>query len=196
MPVDFSSSTPTDKPVGAESAVYVETTHPAGFAPKVHWELDGRRVRGGGRDIDLGRFRLSAGTHTLVARVGSNSRVWTVDAERPTVAYALSKAAASRVRAGHTSEFVFDGPFTMRLTGTDDRPGVVVSEFRVDGDGWFNYFGWPTDSSAPWRFSEDGTVIDSLTYGKLPKGRHTVEYRAIDPAGNVARPGKFIVTLR
>ncbi|WP_339155935.1 M64 family metallopeptidase [Actinomadura luteofluorescens] len=196
VPADFSSSTPIDKPVGGDSVVYVETTHPVQSVPKVKWVLNGRPVRGGDRDIDLGRFRLAKGTHTLVARVGSKSRTWTIDAQAPTVAYELSKAAQSQVRPGRTPEYVFDGPFTMRLTGADDRPGVVVSEFRVDGDGWFNYFGWPTDSSAPWLFTENGTVIDSLTYGKLGKGRHTIEYRAIDPAGNVGKPGKFIATLR
>ncbi|MGI5205645.1 M64 family metallopeptidase [Spirillospora sp. CA-108201] len=196
VPVGFSSSTPNDQPVGGDSVVYVETTHPAQSVPKVSWVLDGRRVSGGDRDIDLGRFRLAKGTHTLVARVGSDTRTWTVDAQAPTVTFELSKAAQSQVRPGRTPEYVFDGPFTMRLTGADDRPGVVVSEFRVDGDGWFNYFGWPTDSSAPWLFTENGTVIDSLTYGKLGKGRHTIEYRAIDPAGNVGKPGKFIATLR
>ncbi|MEV0659866.1 M64 family metallopeptidase [Actinomadura luteofluorescens] len=196
VPADFSSSTPIDKPVGGDSVVYVETTHPAQSVPRVNWVLDGRPVRGGDRDIDLGQFRLAKGTHTLVARVGSKTRTWTIDAQTPTVAYELSKAAQSQVRPGRTPEYVFDGPFTMRLTGADDRPGVVVSEFRVDGDGWFNYFGWPTDSSAPWLFTENGTVIDSLTYGKLGKGRHTIEYRAIDPAGNVSKPGKFIATLR
>ncbi|WP_347628841.1 M64 family metallopeptidase [Actinomadura sp. B10D3] len=196
VPVDISSSTPTDKPVGGESVVYVETTHPDQSVPKVRWELDGRPVRGGDRDIDLGRFRLAKGTHTLVARVGTKSLTWTIDAQKPTVTYELSKAAQSSLRPGRTPEYVFNGPFTMRLTGSDDRPGVVVSEFRVDGDGWFNYFGWPTDSSAPWLFTENGTVIDSLTYGKLGKGRHTIEYRAIDPSGNTAKPGKFIVTLR
>lgn len=29
----------------------------------------------------------------------------------------------------------------------------------------FDYFGWL--SSAPWLFTADGTVIGSLTYGKL-----------------------------
>ncbi|GAA2259696.1 M64 family metallopeptidase [Actinomadura luteofluorescens] len=196
VPADFSSSTPIDKPVGGDPVVYVETTHPVRSVPKVKWVLDGRPVRGGDRDINLGRFRLAKGTHTLVARVGSKTRTWTIDAQAPTVAYELSKAAQSQVRPGRTPEYVFDGPFTMRLTGADDRPGVVVSEFRVDGDGWFNYFGWPADSSAPWLFTENGTVIDSLTYGKLGKGRHTIEYRAIDPAGNVGKPGKFIATLR
>ncbi|MFC4054589.1 M64 family metallopeptidase [Actinomadura syzygii] len=194
VPVDFSSSTPTDKPVGADSVVYAETSHPVRSVPSVRWELDGRRVKGGDRDIYLGRFHLSKGTHKLVARVGSKSRAWTIDAEPPTVKYELSKAA--QVRPGHTPEYVFDGPFTMRLTGADDHAGVVVSEFRVDGDGWFNYFGWPTDSSAPWLFTENGTVIDSLTYGKLGKGRHTIEYRAMDTAGNTTTAAEFKVTLR
>jgi hypothetical protein len=180
--------------VNAESVVFAETTHPLRSVPKVRWELDGRPVPGGDRDIDLSRFRLTAGTHTLVARVGSKRRVWTVDAERPAVAYELSKAA--QVVRGRTPEYVFDGPFTMRLTGSDDRPGVVVPEFRVDGDGWFNYFGWPTDSSAPWLFTATGTVIDGLTYGKLGKGRHTIEYRATDPSGNTSQPQRFIVTVR
>lgn len=190
----FTGSTPTDRPVGAESIVYVETTHPARKAPAVRWELDGRRVRGGERDIDLARLRLREGSHRLVARVGSDRLAWTIDAQRPTVSFELSEAA--RTRPGRTPEYVFDGPFTMRLTGADDRPGVVVTEFRVDGDGWFNYFGWPTDSDDPWLFTEDGTVIDGLTYGRLGTGRHTVEYRAIDPAGNIGEPREFVVTLR
>ncbi|WP_131736454.1 M64 family metallopeptidase [Actinomadura roseirufa] len=196
VPVDFTSTSPTDLPVGGKSVVFAETTHPVQDVPEVRWELDGRNVRGNDRDIDLGRFRLHEGTHRLVARVGSQTRTWTVDAGRPTVQYELSKAAWSQTRPGHTPEYLFDGPFTMRLTGTDDRPGVVVSEFRVDGDGWFNYFGWPTDSQAPFLFTENGTVIDSLTYGKLGKGRHVVEYRAIDSAGNVGDARKFVVTLR
>ncbi|MBE1532403.1 M64 family metallopeptidase [Actinomadura algeriensis] len=190
----FTGSTPTDRPVGAESVVYVETTHPARRAPKVRWELDGRPVRGGERDIDLARFRLREGSHRLVARVGSDRLAWTIDAARPTASFELSEAV--RARPGRTPEYVFDGPFTMRLTGADDRPGAVVTEFRVDGDGWFNYFGWPTGSAAPWLFTENGTVIDGLTYGKLGKGRHTIEYRAIDPAGNVGEAGEFAVTLR
>ncbi|XRQ07347.1 M64 family metallopeptidase [Actinomadura welshii] len=192
VPVDFTSSTPTDEPVGSDSVVYAETTHPLQRAPAVRWEIDGRRVRGGDRDIDLGRFRLSEGTHRLVARVGAKSRSWTIDARPPTVTYELSPA--TQKRPGHG--YVFDGPFTMRLTGQDDLPGAVVTEFRVDGDGWFNYFGWPTDSSAPWLFTAEGTVIDGLTYGRLGKGRHTIEYRAIDPAGNTGEAKSFTVTLR
>src|SRR5690606_20078781 len=114
---------------------------------------------------------------------------WSVDAAPTVTRYELSEPLA---RSGDT--YVFNGPFTMRLTGEDDRDGHLVSESRVDGDGGFNYFGWPTSSERPWTFSEEGTVIDHLVYGKLPRGRHTVEYRTIDAAGNHGEPGEFTVT--
>ena len=68
-------------------------------------------------------------------------------------------------------EYIFDGPFSIKLTATDDKPGYVVPEFRVDGDGWRNYYGWPTDANAPFQFSNTGTDIDPLNYGKLDYGR-------------------------
>ncbi|MFD0852097.1 peptidase M64, partial [Actinomadura adrarensis] len=127
---------------------------------------------------------------------GSKSREWTVDAVKPSTAYELSQATEVTRQAGQPAEYVFDGPFTMRLTSTDDQPGTVIGEFRVDGDGWYNYYGWPTDSTAPFLFTENGTIIDSLSYGGIGKGRHTIEYRAIDAAGNYGDPQKFIATLR
>ncbi|MFC5817722.1 hypothetical protein [Nonomuraea harbinensis] len=60
--------------------------------------------------------------------------------------------------------------------------------------GKLTYFGWPTSSELPWTFSDDGTVIDHLVFGKLPRGLHTVEYRSIDAAGNHGAPGEFTVT--
>ena len=82
----------------------------------------------------------------------------------------------------------------MKLTATDDQPGYVVPEFRVDGDGWENYYGWPTNANAPFHFSVTGTDIDSLNYGKLAYGHHVIEYRAIDAAGNIAAAKRFEVT--
>ncbi|MER7618174.1 M64 family metallopeptidase [Nonomuraea wenchangensis] len=186
--VEIVSSTPTDRPVGRADVVHVETTHPAAEVPRIVWRLDGEQVEGGSA-IDLGALGLTAGAHTLTATAGGRTLTWEVDAEAPATAYELSRPLA---RAGDT--YVYNGPFTMRLTGDDDRDGYVVSESRVDGDGWFNYFGWPTSSELPWTFSEQGTVIDSLVYGKLPRGRHTVEYRSIDAAGNIGKAGKFTVT--
>ena len=189
--VEIVSSTPTDRPVGRTDVVHVETTHPAAEVPRIVWRLDGEQVEQaeGGSAIDLGTLGLTAGAHTLTATAGGRTLTWEVDAELPATAYELSRPLA---RAGDT--YVYNGPFTMRLTGDDDRDGYVVSESRVDGDGWFNYFGWPTSSELPWTFSEQGTVIDSLVYGKLPRGRHTVEYRSIDAAGNIGKAGSFTVT--
>ncbi|MEU4512918.1 M64 family metallopeptidase [Nonomuraea wenchangensis] len=186
--VEVVSSTPTDRPVGRADVVHVETTHPAAEIPRIDWRLDGRQIEGGA-DLDLGALDLTPGAHTLTATAGGRTLTWEVDAEAPATAYELSRPLA---RAGDT--YVYNGPFTMRLTGDDDRDGYVVSESRVDGDGWFNYFGWPTSSELPWTFSEQGTVIDSLVYGKLPRGRHTVEYRSIDAAGNIGEAGRFTVT--
>ncbi|MEV5558276.1 M64 family metallopeptidase [Nonomuraea wenchangensis] len=189
--VEIVSSTPTDRPVGRADVVHVETTHPAAEVPRIVWRLDGEQVEQaeGGSAVDLGALGLTAGAHTLTATAGGRTLTWEVDAEPPATAYELSRPLA---RAGDT--YVYNGPFTMRLTGDDDRDGYVVSESRVDGDGWFNYFGWPTSSELPWTFSEQGTVIDSLVYGKLPRGRHTVEYRSIDAAGNIGKAGSFTVT--
>ncbi|MFC5832247.1 M64 family metallopeptidase [Nonomuraea insulae] len=183
----FVSSTPTERPLGRDDVVYVETTHPAATVPEVTWTLNGHTYQGS--DLDLGALNLKRGTHTLTAALGGRTLRWTIDATGPGTAYELSGPLA---RAGDT--YVYNGPFTMRLTGSDDRDGYVVSESRVDGDGWFNYFGWPTSSALPWTFSEQGTVIDSLVYGKLPRGRHTIEYRSIDAAGNDGEQKSFTVT--
>ncbi|MEW9556047.1 M64 family metallopeptidase [Nonomuraea sp. NPDC050783] len=182
------SATPTDRPLGHAAVVHVETTHPAAAIPRVSWALDGGPVPGT-TELDLGALGLAPGAHTVTAALAGRTLTWEVDAEPPVTAYELSRPLA---RAGDT--YVYNGPFTMRLTGDDDRAGHVVSQSRVDGDGWFDYFGWPTSSELPWTFSEQGTVIDSLVYGRLPRGRHTVEYRSIDAAGNTGAAGSFTVT--
>ncbi|MGI5479736.1 M64 family metallopeptidase [Streptomyces lavendofoliae] len=209
----FTGHTATDVPVGARSVVYADTTHPDDRALAVQWRLDGRRVTGGGndRDLDLSALRLRPGTpHTLTARIAGTDHElrWTVDATAATAAYELSRPLRTVHRPGRPVEYVYDGPFTMRLTARDDHPGHVVSQFRVDGDGWYTYYGWPTDADAPFRFTPGGTEIDGLVYGKLgtPRvvpwddatpeyGTHTVEYRTIDSAGNTGPAKRFLVTL-
>lgn len=200
----FTLSTPTTQPVGARDVVYAETTHPSHQRFPVTWRLDGAVLPASGNDraVSLAGLGL-VGTHTLTATVGTSTLTWTVDATNPTASYALS---TPLLRAG--SEYVYNGPFTMSLTGADDTPGYLVREFRTDGDGWFNYFGWPTDPDAPFQFTPSGTTIDSLVFGKLGKprlvpwedptpnyGRHTIEYRAIDPSGNIGAASAFAVTL-
>ena len=209
VPVEpvFTNSTPTTRPVGATDVVFAEPAHPVDRVLPVLWRLDGRTVDPGGpgandRVFDLEPLGLT-GTHTLTATVGGETRTWTVDARRPAATYELSEPLLSG-----DGSYVYNGPFTMALAGTDDTPGYVVREFRTDGDGWFNYFGWPTDPDAPWRFTPQGTEIDKLVYGKLgvPRlspwdavptsyGTHTVEYRSIDAVGNTGQAGAFDVTL-
>jgi hypothetical protein len=200
----FTTSTPTDRPVGGTDVVYAETTHPVNSVPRVTWSLDGHplSVNGNDRAVSLAPLGLT-GRHTLSASVGSAVLTWTVDAASPSATYRLSEPLLAS-----GAEHVYNGPFTMSLAGTDDTPGYVVREFRTDGDGWYNYYGWPTDPNAPFQFTPSGTNIDDLVYGKLGKprlvpwddptpnyGRHTIEYRSIDPTGNIGAPQSFAVTL-
>ncbi|MEU1230329.1 M64 family metallopeptidase [Streptomyces sp. NPDC005828] len=209
----FTGYTPTGSPVGARSVVHADTTHAVDGTPAVRWRLDGRPVATYGRndrDLDLRALRIAPGTHTLTARLaGTDEELsWVVDARPATAAYELSEPLRTVRRPGRPVEYVYDGAFTMRLTARDDREGAVVSQFRVDGDGWYTYYGWPTDADAPFRFSPGGTVIDDLVYGKLGRSRavpwddaspdygtHTVEYRTIDAAGNLGPARSFLVTL-
>ena len=203
-PPEFTLSTPTAQPVGGRDVVYAETTHPLDSVHPVTWSLDGRPLAVGGNDraVSLAPLGLT-GSHTLTASVGSETLTWTVDASLPSAAYELSDPL---LRAG--GEHIYNGPFTMSLTAADDTPGYVVREFRTDGDGWYNYYGWPTDPDAPFRFTPSGTNVDDLVYGKLGKprmvpwedptpnyGRHAIEYRAIDPSGNIGSSSEFAVTL-
>jgi IgA Peptidase M64 len=183
-------STATDKPVGRNDVVYVETTHPDG---PVTWTLDGAAVNGTAKNLRLSNLSIAPGTHTLVAKVGDDTRTWKVDATEPVTTYTVSTPRATITPAGaDVPEYIFEGPFSMKLAATDDDPGYVVPEFRVDGDGWQNFYGWPTDANAPFQFSNTGTDIDLLNYGKLAYGKHVIEYRAIDAAGNVAASKRFI----
>jgi hypothetical protein len=209
-PVAFTSWTPTDRPVGGEDVVYAETTRPADKVTPIAWAVDGRPIptSGNDRDFDLDRLRLT-GSHTLTASIPGRTLTWKVDATDPVSNFELSQPAETINKPGQPTEYVFTGPFTMKLTSVDDTPGPGVTEFRVNGDGWFTYFGWPTDANAPFRFTAEGTNIDNLVYGKLGEprlspwdnvppgyGRHTIEYRAVDPSGNVSDAKKFVVTLK
>ncbi len=193
----ITASTPTDRPVGRTDVVYVETTHSTDAPTPVAWTLDGSELTqfAGQRDLPLAGLSLAPGQpHTLTAKVGDDSESWTVDATDAVTTYALSQPAAVVSRPGaEVPHYIFKAPFSMKLTATDDSPGYVVPEFRVDGDGWENFYGWPTDANAPFQFSNTGTDIDLLNYGKLAFGTHVIEYRAIDPAGNVAAAKRFIV---
>jgi hypothetical protein len=188
----ITGGTQNERPVGRNDVVYVNTNHPAdGSIPAVTWTLDGAALASSGDShfVNLADAHLSAGSHTLVAKAGDSTRTWTIDATDATTTSTLSTP-----KAIVDGEYIFEGPFSMKLTATDDKPGYVVPEYRIDGDGWQNFYGWPTDADAPMQFSNTGTDIDQLNYGRLAYGRHVIEYRAIDAAGNIATAKRFMVT--
>jgi hypothetical protein len=190
-PATITGGTQNERPVGRNDVVYAATNHPGdGSVAAVTWKLDGTVVpsSGDGRFMNLSTLNLS-GTHTLTATAGDSTRAWTVDATDAITTYTLSTP-----KAIVDGEYIFEGPFSMKLAATDDKPGYVVPEYRIDGDGWQNFYGWPTDANAPMQFSVTGTDIDALNYGKLAYGRHVIEYRAIDAAGNIATAKRFAVT--
>ena len=204
-PPTFTGSTSTEHPVSADEVVYAETAQSAGA---IMWKVDGRIVDnpGNDRDLDLAPLALT-GRHTLTATAGTGTLTWDVDGIQPVVTPTMSKPLLT-VQKPSGPEYIYNDAFAMGLAARDDSAGYVVPEFRVDGDGWYNYYGWPADASAPFRFTAEGTTIDQLVYGKLgvPRvvpwddvppgyGRHRVEYRAIDATGNIGDPRSFAVTL-
>lgn len=224
---EITASTQTAQPVARDEVVFVETNHPADRIVRVSWALDGRPVANPAnrRTLDLGGKRLSTGNHTLTATVTdrgvTDSVSWTIDNTMPTAPRRLS-APLTTLRGAVDHPVYFDG-WDMWLDPADDQAGrYVVSQFRLDGDGWFNYFGFaerPMPAS-PFHFSHSGTVVKALTYGNLGTGglskaafeqelpddhpsggfvpgfgTHTVEHRAIDPAGNVGPAGSYRATV-
>ncbi|UOQ90347.1 M64 family metallopeptidase [Agromyces endophyticus] len=217
----FTESTQTERPVGANDVLYVETTHRADRVFDVIWTVDGVRQANphNARTLALADLGLSVGTHTVTASVGDSkrpgaaaeTRTWTVDAQGPTVESVVSAPVETSVGENGEPHYVVDESFTMKLAATDDQAGALVTEFRLDGDGWHNYYGWPTDANAPFLFTPTGTNVDDLIYGNLGTGgmslspfqerepgygTHRVEYRATDAAGNIGPVQAFTVDVR
>ena len=149
----------------------------------------------------------------------TETRTWTVDNTLPTAPRELSEPLTSLSRVEEHN--VYFGEFDMGLDPTDDQPGFVVGEFRLNGDGWFNYFGFPEQpEGTPFTFSHSGKDVKALTYGNLGTGglskatfeqsftdahpsggfepgygTHRVEHRAIDAAGNIGEADHFRATV-
>jgi hypothetical protein len=221
VPVAFTSWTQTERPVGGKDVVYVETTHPAQRVLTVTWHLNGEPVTNprNGRSLPLGEQGLPRGTHTLTATVtdpanpAGESRIlsWKVDNTPPAVEYTLSEPMRVETGADGLRHYHVQDQFTMKLIPSDDQPGYVVAEFRVNGDGWHHYYGWPdAPPGTPYLFTPRGTNIKELIYGSLSSeglspqpweprepgwGTHRIEYRAMDAAGNISEAGEFLVTV-
>ncbi|MFI6348575.1 M64 family metallopeptidase [Streptomyces sp. NPDC050560] len=210
-------ATPGEAPVGATDVLWVDPGHPRDHALGITWRLD-HRVVGHTTSLALGSLLLSRGTHTVEAAVSDprdrkaapETRRWTVDNTAATTGYTVSRPVEKSRNADGTPHYTVRGSFSLALAAHDDQPGALTSEFRVDGDGWFHYFGWPTDSAKPFLFTPKGTNVDDLIYGNLGTGglstspfaerlpgygTHRVEYRSTDAAGNVAPAKAFTVTV-
>ena len=213
---EFTGSTPTDRPVAGTEVVYVVTSQSPHTVFPVSWSLDDRPLERppSARTLPLAALELPPGTHRLRAVLanGRDSRTWTIDNTMPTVQYTLSPPVESKTEADGTPHYVFDEEFTMKLAPSDDQKGYVVAEFRVNGDGWHHYYGWPdAPAGTPYKFTPRGTTIKELVYGSLSSeglspqpweerkpgyGTHRIEYRAIDAAGNIGPSRAFLVTVR
>ena len=217
----LAGSTPTTRPVGGADVLYIELTHPDQSmpiaAPAIAWRIDDKVVTAaaGKLSLALTSQSLAPGSHTATVTVGSGSdvesRTWNIDNTPPTVAYTLSPSVQSTTDPDGTPHVTMRDEFTMKLEPKDDRPGYVVAEFRVDGDGWHHYYGWPdAPAGTPFKFTARGTTIKELVYGSLsaeglspqpwePRepgwGTHLIEYRAIDAAGNIGPAKSFRVTV-
>ena len=216
----FTISTPADRAVARDEVVFVETTHPTGSVHDVTWRLDGAVVANGNRrNLDLGALTLTPGSHTVSATTGSQALSWTVDNTLPSAPRTLSTPLTALT--GDLEHNVYFGEFDMGLEPQDDQPGFVVGEFRLNRDGWFNYFGFPEQpEGTPFTFSHSGKDVKALTYGNLGTGglskatfeqsftdahpsggfepgygTHTVEHRATDAAGNIGDAESFRATV-
>ena len=161
---------------------------------------------------------MRPGAHTLNVAVSDAlkktapvTREWTVDNTPPTVKVVLSTPLNTKTEADGTPHYTFAEEFTMKLEPADDQKGYVVAEFRVNGDGWHHYYGWPdAPEGTPYKFTPRGTTIKELVYGSLSSeglspqpweerkpgyGTHRIEYRAIDAAGNIGPARAFMVTV-
>jgi len=138
---------------------------------------------------------------------------WNADRVLPDAPAELSDPATTV--AGNPDHGIYFSEFDMWLDPNDDQPGFVVGEFRLNGDGWFNYFGFPeAPFGSPFTFSHSGKNVKALTYGNLGSGglskatfeqsypdfepgygTHTVEHRAIDVVGNIGEAGEFTATV-
>ena len=100
----------------------------------------------------IARFKYTLATH-LVDVTFTNS-----DVTPPATTVALNPAQPDWTGG-------FSAPVTVTLTGTDESPGTVAVEYRLDGGEWTAY-------TAP-------LVVSTA-------GAHTVEVRATDATGNVS----------
>jgi hypothetical protein len=230
---EFTLSSMTSQPVGGDEVVFVESNHPTDRVLDVAWRLNGALIPNpnNSRNLDLEALNLAPGTYSLTATATdpadpggvSDTIEWTVDNVLPTAHRSLSEPLTTL--ADDLEHPVYFGGWDMFLDPQDDPTGYdeerfVVGQLRLDRDGWFNYFGFPEQENAPFKFRHSGTNVKALTYGNLGTGglsratfeqtlpddhpsggfipgfgTHFVEHRAIDPAGNYGDAESYRATV-
>jgi hypothetical protein len=232
---EITNSTPNTQPVAGDEVVFVETNHHSDRIVDVTWTLNGETLPNphNSRTLDLGELDLPPGTHHLTATVTdpadpsvSDQIEWTIDNVLPTAPRRLSEP-LTRLEGGDLEHLVYFDGWDMWLDPQDDRTGYdgerhVVGQFRLNRDGWYNYFGFPEEPmpETPFKFRHSGLVVKALTYGNLGTGglskaafeqtlpddhpsggfipgfgTHLVEHRAIDPAGNIGEAEAYRTTV-
>jgi hypothetical protein len=206
------------RPVGGRDVLYVVPVETSQQLTRTVWSLNGTPISedANSRTFALAPKGLSAGKHTVAVTVSgptsgtkAETRTWTIDNTEPTVAATIATPVVTI--AGAEPHYFVRDEFMMKLDPTDDQPGYVVAEFRVNGDGWHHYYGWPdAPPGTPFKFTPRGTTIKELVYGSLASeglspqpweprepgwGTHRIEYRGIDAAGNIGTAKAFKVTL-
>ena len=181
---------------------------------------DSRTLDVGTLNLPEGTHTLKA---TVTDGAESDSVEWTIDNVDPTAHRRLSEPAATSTTDDHGIYFNgWDMWLDPKddTTGYEGTP-AVVGQFRLNRDGWFVYFGFPEKPmpESPFEFRHSGQVVKALTYGNLGTGgisragfeqdlpddhpaggfipgfgTHTVEHRAIDPAGNYSIPESYVAT--
>jgi len=227
--VQFTNHASTERPLAHNEIAYVETANPNDRVLDVTWELNGEEIMEArnSRLFDLSAQDLPGGASELTAIVSdpqdpnssTDTVTWTVDNGMPEAPKTLSEPLTSL--SGDDDHNVYFNEFDMSLQPEDDQEGFVVGELRLNGNGWYNYYGFPEETiDSPFTFSHSGTDIKELTYGNLGTGglsivtfersyteddpggafepgfgTHTVEHRAIDASGNIGEADEFNATV-
>jgi len=154
----------------------------------------------------------------------TDSLTWSVDNVLPTAPRKLSKPLTTIADQVEHNVYFNEFEMLLEPQDDQsgyDQPLYVAAEFQLNRGGWYNYFGFPDKPmGTPFKFTHSGLDVRGLTYGNLGTGghakvpweqlyldheifgtfwpgfgTHTVEHRAIDPAGNIGLPGMFKATV-
>ncbi|WP_245415706.1 hypothetical protein [Alteribacter populi] len=227
--VKFTNYTSTERALAYNEVVFVQTANPNDRVLNVTWKLNGEEIvdAHNSRLLNLGELDLPEDSSELAVTVtdpddpdvDADTISWTVDNGFPAAPRTLSDPITTL--SGDGEHNVYFNEFNMLLEPEDDQPGFVVGELRLNGQGWYNYFGFPEEpEGTPFKLSHSGTDVKALTYGNLGTGglskatfeqsfgqddpggafvpgfgTHSIEHRAIDAAGNIGDAEAFQATV-